>query len=298
MIALPLAIFLIIKYKSSLFKNHQEVESIYRQESILGMLTLRALKLRDLLFNFKLVVYMLICVPLVLVPGQFWKIKDFSPSSPLVIEDDTERIMINIPSATLSFKGVDYMISPGKPALQTPVGTGYVSELRKQIKFVYTVGWRKGQMIEYAHTLDGRPFRMPYQDMRGIAMNIKGYQDYVIHSTTEDWAIGRPASSGCIRMRIGDILKLFDEVKENTPVVIDYILVELKGSVLVFYQDVYKLKNCIIDGKYIDTFEYAHYLVSKETGREISFSKYSQQTESLDFTKGARSIAIRDLIGE
>jgi lipoprotein-anchoring transpeptidase ErfK/SrfK len=39
-----------------------------------------------------------------------------------------------------------------------------------------------------------------------------------IHGTPEEWAIGHPASYGCVRMRSMDVIDLFDRVPEGTPV--------------------------------------------------------------------------------
>jgi lipoprotein-anchoring transpeptidase ErfK/SrfK len=41
-----------------------------------------------------------------------------------------------------------------------------------------------------------------------------------IHGTRHEDEIGRPDSHGCIRMRNGDVIELFDLVDETTPVVI------------------------------------------------------------------------------
>jgi lipoprotein-anchoring transpeptidase ErfK/SrfK len=41
-----------------------------------------------------------------------------------------------------------------------------------------------------------------------------------IHGTRHEDDIGRPDSHGCIRMRNGDVIELFDLVDETTPVVI------------------------------------------------------------------------------
>ena len=39
-----------------------------------------------------------------------------------------------------------------------------------------------------------------------------------IHGTSEEHKIGTPASHGCIRMRNGDVVDLFDQVEVGTPV--------------------------------------------------------------------------------
>lgn len=51
--------------------------------------------------------------------------------------------------------------------------------------------------------------------------NIDSYARYIyIHGTHEEGLLGIPASSGCIRMRNNEVIKLFDVVKEGTIVLI------------------------------------------------------------------------------
>jgi L,D-transpeptidase ErfK/SrfK len=42
----------------------------------------------------------------------------------------------------------------------------------------------------------------------------------VIHGTPQPWTVGTRSSHGCIRMRRGDVEKLFDLVPQGTPVFI------------------------------------------------------------------------------
>jgi hypothetical protein len=46
------------------------------------------------------------------------------------------------------------------------------------------------------------------------------YDGAGIHGTDATWSIGRPASRGCIRLRIPDVLKLYERVDVETPVYI------------------------------------------------------------------------------
>ena len=41
-----------------------------------------------------------------------------------------------------------------------------------------------------------------------------------IHGTNHEESIGKPASHGCIRMRNADLVELFEQVGEDTPVTI------------------------------------------------------------------------------
>src|SRR5207244_9755171 len=50
--------------------------------------------------------------------------------------------------------------------------------------------------------------------LRGLeAQNANAFsRDIYIHGTPEEWKIGSPASYGCIRMRSGDIIQLYNVV--------------------------------------------------------------------------------------
>lgn len=46
------------------------------------------------------------------------------------------------------------------------------------------------------------------------------YDGIGIHGTSEEWSIGTRASHGCIRMRVSDVIDLYDRVPVGTPVLI------------------------------------------------------------------------------
>ena len=51
--------------------------------------------------------------------------------------------------------------------------------------------------------------------------NIDSYKRYIyIHGTSEEGYIGEPASHGCIRMKNKDVINLYEEIEEGTPVLI------------------------------------------------------------------------------
>lgn len=51
--------------------------------------------------------------------------------------------------------------------------------------------------------------------------NVDTMRRYIyIHGTPDEVELGNPGSKGCVRMRNGDILDLFDHVSAGTPVVI------------------------------------------------------------------------------
>ena len=54
------------------------------------------------------------------------------------------------------------------------------------------------------------------------ARNANTFQRYIyIHGTNDEAGIGRPRSHGCVRMRNADVMDLFDETPEGTPVWIE-----------------------------------------------------------------------------
>ena len=49
--------------------------------------------------------------------------------------------------------------------------------------------------------------------------NANTHERYVyIHGTNHEDELGKPASHGCVRMRNADVIELFEQVKEGTPV--------------------------------------------------------------------------------
>jgi hypothetical protein len=91
--------------------------------------------------------------------------------------------------------------------------------------------------------------------MRALSMEIKqGYQvvkDFVIHSTTDEYTIGGPASDGCIRLKMDDMLRLYGlvaprvsggKLKRPVPLNLEYRLVEVKDDLIVLHANLYNEK--------------------------------------------------------
>ena len=209
---------------------------------------------------------------------------------------DFNTIIVNIPNKKLYFKDKVYPISVGKFEKQTPIGMGSVIEKREKIHFTYTKGVRKGQTIEYFHDLKGNLFKMPYEKMRGLGLKIDGLTDYVIHSTTEDWNLEKDVSSGCLRLRIADMLELYKMVRLKTPIVIDYILCEVQKDFLYVYKDIYRLNHCIFDKKKIDFISYAYQEVKAKTGRRLMIDKFITVLKKKNFHNDTIKIPLREII--
>ncbi len=203
-----------------------------------------------------------------------------------------QRIVVNIPAYRLSLfsngKTYHFDVAVGKMdhgRRPTPIGNGVISEKRDRIIFVYDqdipqLDEKKGKKIVWTHTFDlhGRPvtYRMPYERMRALAMEIRKGQhvvkDFVIHSTIDEYTIGGPASDGCVRLKIKDMLKLYDLVapdvpkgKLNKPVPLNlqYHLVEVKDGLIVLHANLYDEKIA-----------YGRELEKHANGQRLNYEKF------------------------
>ena len=162
-----------------------------------------------------------------------------------------ERIYVNIPEFVLKFKGTEYEVSVGRPNYmrdkedrwnpETPIGRGIIKDKLDRVVFSYLKGPKKGQIIKYCHNEEGVTGPMPYKDIRSLHMLInKTIDRCVIHSTTESWNLGRPVSSGCIRMAIPDMLSLYPQVPKGTPILLDYDTIKMDESGFKLLPDIYR----------------------------------------------------------
>lgn len=148
---------------------------------------------------------------------------------------------------------------------ETPIGAGNVYEKRKKVFFRYghsypNLNINKGDIIKWTNTFDsnGKPigYRMPYKIMRGLGMKIYtgGYTllNFVIHSTTDEFTIGTPASSGCLRVGLDDMLRLYSltepktktgKLKNPIPLILKYEIINIKKEIVKLHADVYNKIN-------------------------------------------------------
>lgn len=81
------------------------------------------------------------------------------------------------------------------------------------------------------------------------------YQKYMIHSTTDEFTVGTTASSGCLRVKMKDMLDLYGktapDVKEGNirkvPLEVKYECVEFGEEGIVVHADVYDRKINYLD---------------------------------------------------
>ncbi len=203
-----------------------------------------------------------------------------------------QRMVVNIPAYRLSLfsdgKTYNFDIAVGKMdhgRRPTPIGNGVISEKRDKIVFIYDqdipqLDEKRGKKIVWTHTFDshGKPvtYRMPYERMRALAMEIRqGHQvvkDFVIHSTTDEYTIGGPASDGCIRLKIKDMLKLYDlvapdiskgKLNKPLPLSLNYHLMEMKDGLIVLHANLYNEK-----------IEYGRELEKHAIGHRLDYEKF------------------------
>ncbi len=225
-----------------------------------------------------------------------------------IFPSDEQKIIVNLPSYNLklicSDKEIyDFPIAIGRGFAgrrETPVGEGIVDEKRDGVLFRYGKDYpqthsKKGDVIRWTNTFDEkgnrRGYKMPYKNMRGLGLKIKEksskkiWDRFVIHSTTDEFTIGTPASNGCLRVGMNDMLKLYDlicpEIKKGyleKPVGIEilYNLVELEKSNVIIHDDVYN-KNI----NYVEEFKK---LMSKKNLNE-NFLDYTEMEKSFETAK-------------
>jgi hypothetical protein len=130
---------------------------------------------------------------------------------------DAQRIVVNIPSCTLSLYAGEalvrrYPVAVGHPLTPTPLG-----QTRVAVKVVLPTWYPKR-----------RPPVPPGPDnpvgtrWLGLAL-----PDLGIHGTNNPASIGRVVSGGCIRMHNVDVEELFGLVEEGTPVELTYERLEV-----------------------------------------------------------------------
>jgi lipoprotein-anchoring transpeptidase ErfK/SrfK len=115
------------------------------------------------------------------------------------------------------FKGLkfrkSYGVAVGQPAYPTP--TGRFSITSKQVNPVWSVPNSPWAGELQGTTVVGGSAANPLKARwMGIANGVG------IHGTGEDYSIGTPASHGCIRMHVADVIDLFKRVPVGAPVLI------------------------------------------------------------------------------
>jgi len=142
------------------------------------------------------------------------------PTQHILPDGPRTGILINLPEMRLYYFQVPgqppltYSISPGREGLYTPIGTTQVMSKRENPTWTPTP-----RMLKEDPTL--KPFYPagPDNPLGDRAMYL-GFPDIRIHGTNKPYAIGRLASSGCIRMYPESIRDLYPRVPVGTQVTV------------------------------------------------------------------------------
>ena len=139
-------------------------------------------------------------------------------SPPTITDEGFGRyILVNLGSHSLSLYNRDtllasYPIAVGSPEFPTCIGQWAVVKMEKNPT------WHNRGPAWAENMPDSIP-PGPGNPLGTRAMHLNG-GGVLIHGTTSTWSIGRSASHGCIRMYMGDVEALFDQVELNIPVYI------------------------------------------------------------------------------
>ncbi len=152
------------------------------------------------------------------IPGEGARV--VIPTQHILPDAPREGIVINLPEMRLyyyEFPGqapLNYSISPGREGLHTPIGTTTIVSKKEGPT------WRPtARMLKEDPTL--KPFYPPGPDNPlGTHAMYLGWPEYRIHGTNKPYAIGRMASSGCIRMYPESIRDLYPRVPTGTKVTV------------------------------------------------------------------------------
>ena len=150
------------------------------------------------------------------IPGEGARV--VLPTQSLLPDAPREGIVINLPEMKLYLfekpgqAPIVYSISPGREGLNTPVGTTTV-----QGKKVGPTWTPTARMIKEDPTL--KSFYPPGPDNPlGTHALYLGWPEMRIHGTNKPYAIGRRASSGCIRMYPEAIKDIYNRVPVGTKI--------------------------------------------------------------------------------
>jgi len=142
------------------------------------------------------------------------------PTQALLPDAPRSGIVINLPEMKLYLYQTPgaapllYSISPGREGLNTPLGTTTVTHKKANPTWTPTP-----RMLKEDPTL--KPFYPPGPDNpMGTHAIYLGFPDIRIHGTNKPYAIGRRASSGCIRMYPEAIKDIFPRVPDGTKVTV------------------------------------------------------------------------------
>lgn len=152
------------------------------------------------------------------IPGEGARV--VIPTQVILPDAPRSGIVINLPEMKLYLyekpgaAPIIYSISPGREGLNTPVGTTTIQAKKSNPTWTPTP-----RMLKEDPTL--KPFYPPGPDNPlGTHALYLGFPEIRIHGTNKPYAIGRRASSGCIRMYPEAIKDIYPRVPVGTKVTV------------------------------------------------------------------------------
>lgn len=150
------------------------------------------------------------------LPGEGTKLT--IPTWDLIPEGPRDGVLINLPEMRVYVFLKDkehpqtFPIAIGREGLETPFGTTTIVRKQKDPIWRPTPRMRSEDPALPAEVGPG-----PENPMGDRALYL-GWAGYAMHGTNKPYAIGRRASSGCIRMYPEDITRMFDMIPVGTKV--------------------------------------------------------------------------------
>ncbi len=132
---------------------------------------------------------------------------------------------------------ITFPIGVGTDNTQSPIGTFYISEKRKNPAWYVPENIRKEEPDLPAIVPPGENNPLGTRAMR------LGNTNYLIHGTNKRFGVGLKVSHGCIRMYNSDVEKLFELVNKGTKVVIVNKVIKKIGKSLELHGRTYELKT-------------------------------------------------------
>lgn len=159
---------------------------------------------------------------------------------------ENPKIVINIPSRTLSFYSGDqiikkYSVGIGRMDHQTPVGEFKI--LYKEINPTWIKPLKEGESPLVIPSGPDNPLGYRWMEFADL---------YGVHGTNDPDSVGGYVSNGCVRMHESDVEELYDMVPLATPLIITYnrlnVRLDANQSVTLFiYPDEYQRAPLNID---------------------------------------------------
>ncbi|MFJ8529421.1 L,D-transpeptidase [Bacillus sp. NPDC094106] len=127
------------------------------------------------------------------------------PNQQLIVNTSTHEMAFYQDGAFIR----NFTVATGKASTPTPTGTFVIVNKIKNRPY-------------YAKHIKGGDPRNPLGD-RWLGLNMAGTwgTTYAIHGTSNNQAIGKPTTLGCIRMYNEDIHWLFDRINEKATVIVN-----------------------------------------------------------------------------